>query len=117
MWRYTEKIFNKKRVKQTDQMMRSILMHANPEWREQTSMSARVVDPENQDKMKGRRAGAWSGCKRWASSQDWRSFPSIAEELCKIVYKEMRREWRDATAGLMERMNKARKNMRGRRTR
>ena len=35
-------------------MMRNILTHAKPEWREQRSTSARVLDPKNQDKMKTR---------------------------------------------------------------
>ena len=55
-WGYKEKISDKKRIKQTDQMMRSILMHAYPECSEQRSTSARASDPKNQDKMKRRRA-------------------------------------------------------------
>ena len=34
--------------------MRNILTYAKPEWREQRSTSARVLDPKNQDKMKTR---------------------------------------------------------------
>ena len=57
IWEYKEKIFDKKRTKQSDQMMRSILIHANPVWRDQRSTNARVVDPEKQNKKKRRRAG------------------------------------------------------------
>ena len=49
IWRYKEQIFDKMRNKQTDRMMRNIRTHANPEWREQRSTSARVLDPQNQD--------------------------------------------------------------------
>ena len=49
VWGYEGKIFDRKRIKQTDQMMRSILM--------QRSTSARVLDLKNQEKMKRRRAG------------------------------------------------------------
>ena len=41
IWRYKEKIFDKDKTKQTDQMMRSILMHANPMWSEQRSTNAK----------------------------------------------------------------------------
>ena len=41
-----EKIFDKKRNNKTDRMMRNILTHANPEWREQRSTCARVLDPK-----------------------------------------------------------------------
>ena len=79
----------------TDIMMRSILTHANPEWREQKSICSRILDPKNQDRMKRRRAGVvhtnwdnlmmrWSGCQRWWEvSNDWKSFAKTAEELCK----------------------------------
>ena len=59
-------------------MMRNILTHANLEWREQKSISARVLDPKNQDRMERRKAGVvqtnwdnlkvkWSGCQRWCA--------------------------------------------------
>ena len=48
---------NKKRNKQTDQMVKNMLIHDKPERREQRSTSERVLDPKNQDKMKRRRAG------------------------------------------------------------
>ena len=79
----------------TDTMMRNILTHANPEWREQRSICARILDPTNQDRMKRRRAGVvhtnwhnlmtkWSGSQRWwAVSNDWKSFVKTAEDLCK----------------------------------
>ena len=38
IWSYKVKIFDKKRNKMTDKMMRNILTHANPEEREQRSM-------------------------------------------------------------------------------
>ena len=44
VWSYKEKIFDKKRNKMTDKMMRNILTHANPEWREQRSICARILD-------------------------------------------------------------------------
>ena len=76
IWSYKEKTFDKKRNKMTDKMMRSILTHANPEWREQRSICARIVDPQNQDRIKRRRAGVvhtnwdnlmmnWTGGQRW----------------------------------------------------
>ena len=58
IWSYKEKIFDKKRNKISDNMMRNILTHANPEWREQRSICARILDPKNQDRMKRRRS--WS---------------------------------------------------------
>ena len=57
IWSYKETIFDKKRNKMTDKMMRNILTHANPEWREQRSICARILHPKNQDRMKRRRAG------------------------------------------------------------
>ena len=54
IWPYKEKIFDKKRTKQTDQMMRDILRHADPLWRDQRSANARLLDPRNQNKMKRR---------------------------------------------------------------
>ena len=50
----------KKSEKGTNKMMRNILTHANPEWREQRFASARILDPKNQDKMKRRRAGLFT---------------------------------------------------------
>ena len=57
IWSYKENILDKKRNKMTDKMMRSILTHAIPEWMEQRSICARILDPKNQDRMKKRRAG------------------------------------------------------------
>ena len=54
-------ILDKKKTKQTDQMMRSILMHANTMWREQRSTHAKVLDPKNNSKMKK---------KTWGGSHD-----------------------------------------------
>ena len=56
IWGYKKKIFDKKRNKQTDKIMMSILTHANPEWREPRSTSARALGSKNHDKMKRRRA-------------------------------------------------------------
>ena len=79
----------------TDKMMRNILTHVNPEWKEQRSICARILDPKNQDRMKRRRAGVvhtnwdnlmmkWSGSQRWWEvSNDWKSFVKMAEDLCK----------------------------------
>ena len=57
IWSYKEKIFDKKRNKMTDKMMRNILTHANPEWREQRSICASILDPKIQDRKNRRRAG------------------------------------------------------------
>ena len=57
IWACKEKIFDKKRTKQTDQTMRYNLRHANPLWRDQRSANATLLDPRNQNKMKRRRAG------------------------------------------------------------
>ena len=46
IWGYKEKIFGRTRNKQTDQMMRNVLMHANPECSEQRSTTAEVPDPK-----------------------------------------------------------------------
>ena len=98
IWSYKEKMFDKKRNKMTDKMMRNILTHANPEWREQRSICARILDPENQDRMKRRRAGVvhtnwdnlmvkWSGSQRWWEvSKDWKSFVQTAEDLRKRTF-------------------------------
>ena len=73
----------------------NILTHANPEWREQRSICARILDPTSQDRMKRRRAGVvhtdwdnlmlkWSGCQRLrAFSNDLKSFVKTEEGLCK----------------------------------
>ena len=45
IWKYKEKIFDKKRDKDTDRMKRNILTHANPKWREQRSTCARILGP------------------------------------------------------------------------
>ena len=47
IWSDKKKIFDK-RNKQTDQTMRNILTHANPECGEQRSTSARALDRKNQ---------------------------------------------------------------------
>ena len=100
IWGYKEKIFDKRRNNQTDQMIRNLLTHANPGWREQGSTSVRIPDPKNQDKMKRRRAGVvhtnwnnllmkWSGCEMWwECSEDWKSYVKMAEELCKRILKK-----------------------------
>ena len=76
IWRCKEKIFDKKKTKQTDQMMRSILIHANPMWKDQRLTNAKVLDPKNKSKMKRRRAGVvhtnWDSLMtRWSGSQRW----------------------------------------------
>ena len=38
-------------------MMRNILVHASPEWREQRSICVMVLDRENEDRMKGEELG------------------------------------------------------------
>ena len=38
IWSYKEKIFDKKRNKMTDKMIRNFVTHANIEWREQRSI-------------------------------------------------------------------------------
>ena len=93
IWNYKEKIYDKKRNKETDRMMRNILTHANPQWREQRSTCARILDLEKQDRIRRRRAGVvhtnwdsllrkWSGCQTWwRVSNDWRSLVKTAEEL------------------------------------
>ena len=65
-------------------MMENILKHANPEWREQRSTCAKILDPKNHEKMKRRRVGVvhtnwdtvwmkWSGCQRWWEvTKDWK---------------------------------------------
>ena len=64
-----------KEDQQTDQMMRDILRHASPLWRDQRSTNARLLGPRNQNEMKRRRAGfvpanwdslmtKWSDCQR-----------------------------------------------------
>ena len=95
IWSYKEKIFDQKRNNISDKMMRNILTHANPEWREQRSICARILHPQNQDKMKRRRAGVvhtnwddlmlkWADTHRWwETSKDWEGFVKIAEDLCK----------------------------------
>ena len=50
------RLLDRKRIKETDRMMRNILKHANPVWREQRSTCTRILDPKNQDEMKRRRA-------------------------------------------------------------
>ena len=91
----TRRRFSTKKNKETNRMMRNILTHANPEWREQRSICARVLDPRNQDRMKRRRAGVvhtnwdnlwtkWSGNQRWWEGlSDWKRFFETSEEICK----------------------------------
>ena len=100
VWLYKVKIFDKKKTKQTDQMMRSMLMHASPMWREKKSTNAKVLGPKNKSKMKRRRAGVvhrswdslmtkWSGSQRWwETSKGWDSFVSTAEEICGTALKK-----------------------------
>ena len=95
IWNYKEKIFDEKRNKETDNMMRNILRHANAERREQRSVCAKILDPRNQNKMKRRRAGGahtnwdnlwtkWSGSQRWWEGLgDWKRFIKTAEETRK----------------------------------
>ena len=45
IWRYMGKVLKQKRTRPTDQIMTNILMHVNPEWREQRSATALVLDP------------------------------------------------------------------------
>ena len=102
IWNYKEKIFDKKKNKETDKMMTNILRRANAEWREQRSVCAKILDPRNQDKMKRRRAGVvhtnwdhlwtkWNGNQRWWEGLgDWKSFKKTAEELCRrTLIKDM----------------------------
>ena len=89
-------------------MMRDILRHADPLWRNQRSTNARLLDPRNQNKMKRRRAGVvhtnwdslmtrWSGCRRWwESCKGWENFVKAAEELCK---RALKREENKGTQG------------------
>ena len=49
MWRYKEKSLTRNRPNKLIKMMKSILMHANPMWRDQRSTNA---DPKNKSKMK-----------------------------------------------------------------
>ena len=87
----------------TDKMMRNILTHANPEWREQRSICASNLDPKIQDRKNRRRAGVvhtnwdnlllkWSGNQRWWDvSKDWKSFVKTAKGFCaKELWEEMR---------------------------
>ena len=89
------KILDKKRNTETDRMMENILKHANPEWREQRSTCAKILDPQNHDKMKRRRAGVvhtnwdnvwmkWSGCQRWWEvTKDRKNLLKTAQEFCR----------------------------------
>ena len=95
IWSYKEKRFDRKRNKTSDKMMRNILTHANPEWREQRSICARILDPKIKDKMRRRRAGVvhtnwdnlmfkWAHSQRWwETSTDWESFGNTVEDVCK----------------------------------
>ena len=87
---------DKKRNKETDRMMENILKHANPEWREQRSTCAKILDPKHHDKMRRRRAGVvhtnwhnlrmkWSGCQRW-----WEVTKRL-EKLCKNSWGTMQK--------------------------
>ena len=66
IWSYKENIFDLERNKVSDKMMRSILTHANPEWREQRLICARILDPQKSrqdDKKK-----SWSGSPKFGRS-------------------------------------------------
>ena len=68
-------IIMRKSDKGADRMMRNIQTHANAEWREHRSTSARILDPKNQDKMKRRRVGVvhtnWDSLMvKWSGSQN-----------------------------------------------
>ena len=67
IWSYKEKIFDNKRNNISDKMMRNIRTHANPEWREQRSICARILDSKKSrqdDKNK-----SWS-CSRQLGQSD-----------------------------------------------
>ena len=76
IWSYKEKIFDKKRNKETDRM-RNILKHANLEWREQISICARILDPKKskQDEKE----------KSWCGSYELGQFDDEMERLSKMV--------------------------------
>ena len=83
IWNYKEKIFDKKRNKVTDGMMRHILTHANPEWREQRSTCARSLDPKNQDRMK--KEESWCGAYELGQSDgemEW--LPKMVVKFLKV---------------------------------
>ena len=81
-------------TRQTDLMMKNVLMHANLEWREQRSAATLLLDPKNKNKMTRKRAGVvytswdslmtrWSDLFRWwETDKDWDSFVMTAEEVC-----------------------------------
>ena len=89
IWGYEEKIFDEKRTKQTYQMMRDILRHASPLWRDQRSTNARLLDPRNHNLMKRRRAGV--------------VHTNLGQPHDKM-------EWLSKVVGIVQRMGEPRKN-------
>ena len=67
-WGYKDKTFDKKRTKPTGQVMRNVLIHANPDWREQRSTMTRVLDTKNQKKDKEEKR--WSFAYELGQSHD-----------------------------------------------
>ena len=125
---FKEKIFYKKMTRQTDQMVRDILRRADFLSRDQRSTNARLLGPRNQNKMKRRSAGfvhtnltaLWwkrSGCQRWwESCKGWESFVKAVEELsAKELWKGMRAKRHNAGTEMIDRMEKVRKKMTGKR--
>ena len=70
-------MYDKKRNRETDRMMRNILTHAHPQWREQRSTCARILDLENQDRMKKE--------KSWSSAHELGQFVDEMEWLSDMV--------------------------------
>ena len=52
IWSYKENIFDQKRNKISNKMMRYILIHANLEWREQRSICARILQSKIKTRIK-----------------------------------------------------------------
>ena len=129
IWNYKEKIYDKKRNKETDRMMRNILTHANPRWREQRSTCARILELENQDRMNRRRAGVvhtnwgslwmkWSGCQTWWSvSNDWRSLVKTLKSCEKGRSENMRTNRGVNLLSLAQKILRAKLRWKERRTR
>ena len=46
-----EKILDRKKIWQTDQMMKNMLLHANSVWREQRSTVAQFLDTKRKNKI------------------------------------------------------------------
>ena len=69
IWKYKEKIFDKKRDKDTDdRMKRNILTHANPKWREQRSTCARILGPS--ESRYNEEEESWGGAYEVGQSDD-----------------------------------------------